>query len=94
MAQAVGAWAGCRARLAGEPVTLGFLLGTRRYHCYVDKLALGLALSVSAKCSLIDASGMAVFDCTLADNSRQLAQASLTIYQPPDAQAFIQERLS
>ena len=31
MAQAIGAYAGYRARLRGEPVKIGFLLGTRRY---------------------------------------------------------------
>ena len=31
MAQAIAAWAGYIARSRGEPVKLGFLLGTRRY---------------------------------------------------------------
>jgi hypothetical protein len=31
MAQAIAAWAGCRARAAGKPPQLGFLLGSRRY---------------------------------------------------------------
>ena len=29
MAQAIAAWAGCRARAAGKPPQLGFLLGSR-----------------------------------------------------------------
>src|SRR5215471_7164387 len=33
MAQAIGAWAGYTAQLRGEPVKLGFLLGTRSYDC-------------------------------------------------------------
>jgi len=94
MAQAVGAWAGCRAKRAGKPVDLGFLLGTRRYHCHTDHLPLDAQLTVSARRSLIDNSGMAVFECTLAIDGRLLAEARLNIYQPPNAQAFIQERLS
>ena len=31
MAQAIGAYVGICARLAGEPIKLGYLLGTRRY---------------------------------------------------------------
>ena len=31
MAQAIAAWAGCRARAAGNRPQLGFLLGSRRY---------------------------------------------------------------
>jgi len=94
MAQAIGAWAGCRAQLAGRSPDLGFLLGTRRYQCHIDKLPAGMVLTVSAKRSFIDNSGMAVFECTLADDGRLLGQARLNIYQPPNAQVFMQERLS
>jgi len=94
MAQAVGAWAGCRAHRAGKPVALGFLLGTRRYQCHTDKLPAGTVLTVSAKRSLIDNSGMAVFECTLAADGRLLAEARLNIYQPPNVEVFMQERLS
>src|SRR5262245_61944349 len=31
MAQAIGAYAGYNARLRGEPIRIGYLLGTRRY---------------------------------------------------------------
>jgi len=93
MAQAVGAWAGCRAQLAAEPVALGFLLGTRRYHCHTDKLPEGTELIVSVQRSLIDGSGMAVFECALSAEGRLLAEARLNIYQPPDSEAFMQESL-
>jgi predicted hotdog family 3-hydroxylacyl-ACP dehydratase len=65
MAQAVGAWAGCHAREAGASVKLGFLLGTRRYDCHSDGLPVGMALSIHVQRSLIDASGMSVFECEL-----------------------------
>ena len=41
MAQAIGAYAGYTARLRGEPVRIGYLLGTRRYECKPAKLRLG-----------------------------------------------------
>jgi len=89
MAQAVAAWAGYQARQAGKAVQLGFLLGTRRYDNHVDCLPPGATLTVTAQRSLIDASGMAVFECALHEPKRLLAQARLTIYQPSDAAAFI-----
>jgi len=93
MAQAVGVWAGCRARLAGNPVQLGFLLGTRRYDCFADTFPAGSLLTVSAQRSLIDNSGMAVFECAVHDSDQLLAEARLTIFQPPDVGAFMQENL-
>jgi len=91
MAQAVGAWAGCQARQAGEAVKLGFLLGTRRYECHSDRLPAGAALSIHVQRGLIDASGMSVFECELRDETRLLALARLNVYQPKDPTAFIQE---
>jgi len=96
MAQAVGAWAGYHACQNGTDVQLGFLLGTRRYEYHGENLPLGATFIVTAQRSLIDASGMAVFECTLRDGSddssneaRLFAQARLTIYQPSDAAAFV-----
>jgi len=89
MAQAVGAWAGCQARKAGRAVNVGFLLGTRRYDCHIDTLPLGLSVTITARRSLVDANGMAVFECTLHVDARLLAQARLNIYQPPDPQALL-----
>ncbi|MGE8688701.1 MAG: 3-hydroxylacyl-ACP dehydratase [Achromobacter sp.] len=91
MAQAVGAWAGCQARLAGEPVKLGFLLGTRRYEIHADTLPAGARLTIHVRRGLVDASGMSVFECELHDEARLLAEARLNVYQPKDPTAFIQE---
>ncbi|MBO9328209.1 3-hydroxylacyl-ACP dehydratase [Achromobacter sp. HZ01] len=91
MAQAVGAWAGCRAREAGQPVKLGFLLGTRRYESHADALPAGARLTVQVRRGLADASGISVFECELHDGARLLAQARLNVYQPQDPNAFIQE---
>jgi len=44
MAQSVAAFAGCRARRNGQPVALGFLLGTRKYQCDVEHFPLGAEL--------------------------------------------------
>lgn len=91
MAQAVGAWAGCQARLAGAEVKLGFLLGTRRYDCQAGALPAGAVLTIHVQRGFIDDSGMSVFECELRDGERQLASARLNVYQPKDPNVFIQE---
>src|SRR5690606_15375134 len=63
MAQCVAAYAGCRARQAGTPVAMGFLLGTRSYQCNVERFPAGAELQLSATRSLEDDTGMGVFEC-------------------------------
>ncbi|RBL81682.1 3-hydroxylacyl-ACP dehydratase [Streptomyces cavourensis] len=91
MAQAVGAWAGCQARLAGTEVKLGFLLGTRRYECHADTLPAGAVLTIPIKRGFIDDVGMSIFECELHHGDRLLAAARLNLYQPQDPTVFIQE---
>lgn len=90
MAQAVAAYAGCRARTSGLPVELGFLLGTRNYQCNVQSFPLGSQLHVSATRSLEDESGMGVFECEIAGHNIQV-QARLNVYRPPQAAQYLQE---
>lgn len=80
MAQTVAALGGMKRRLAGKPITLGFLLGTRRYDCNVDQFAVGAILTVSVK-RLIQDQGLGVFDCQIAADGIS-ASAKLNVYQP------------
>ena len=91
MAHAVGAWAGCQARHQGQEVGLGFLLGTRRYECHVQRFLPGTRLSIRVQQSLRDAIGMGVFECELRAGGELLALARLNVYQPADAGAFTRE---
>ncbi len=81
MAQACGAFAGLEAREHGEPVRVGYLLGTRRYQASVAWFAEGETLDVTAQL-LLPAPPMAVFDCRIAACGITLATAQLTVYQP------------
>jgi predicted hotdog family 3-hydroxylacyl-ACP dehydratase len=91
MAQAVGAWAGCQSRQSGADVGLGFLLGTRRYECHVERFLPGTRLSVRVARSLQDATGMGVFECELRAAGELLALARLNVYRPADASTFTRE---
>lgn len=87
MAQAIGAWSGCRARSHGKPPRIGFLLGTRRYTAEVGYFAPGAALRVRAHCELINSDGLGMFACRiLRDDDQLLASANISVYQPDDTQ--------
>ena len=50
MAQGIGAFAGIEALKAGEPVRLGFLLGTRKLDLFADSVPVGTELEIRAPC--------------------------------------------
>lgn len=90
MAQSVAAFAGCQARQAGQPVELGFLLGTRNFQCNVDAFPVDAHLSIRALRSLQDDSGMGVFECHL-DGPGIHAEARLNVFRPPEVARYLQE---
>jgi predicted hotdog family 3-hydroxylacyl-ACP dehydratase len=85
MAQAIGAWSGCRARHRGGQPRIGFLLGTRRYHAEVGHFAPGAALRVEARCELADGNGLGMFACCVMEGEQVLASANVSVYEPDDA---------
>ena len=90
MAQSVAAYAGCRARVQGDPVELGFLLGTRKFECNVDHFPLGCELHIHALRSLEDDNGMGVFECHLRGPGIE-AMARLNVFRPPQVASYLQE---
>ncbi|WP_347903458.1 hotdog family protein [Pseudomonas purpurea] len=90
MAQSVAAYAGCRARLQGDPVELGFLLGTRKFECNVEHFPAGTELTIHALRSLEDENGMGVFECHLTAPGIH-ATARLNVFCPPQAAHYLQE---
>ena len=82
MAQAIGAYAGYRARRHGEPVRIGYLLGTRHYDCKQPSFRAGSRLRIHVKRIWQSAQGLASFDCRVEDQNNVLASAQLTVYQP------------
>ncbi|WP_083384777.1 ApeP family dehydratase [Cupriavidus sp. USMAHM13] len=90
MAQTIAAWAGMRDRRAGRAPGIGFLLGTRRYECAQPSFAVGSELTIRVRSELAGDNGLGMFACTIEQDGRMLAQANLSVYQPDDAQAFLQ----
>ena len=92
MAQAVAAHAGYKARLRGEPVRVGFLLGTRRYICAVPAFPAGSSLDIHVRCALQGETGLGAFDCRIVDAGQgtELATATITVFQPENVEEFLQ----
>lgn len=90
MAQAIAAWAGCRARRRGEPVKLGFLLGTRRYQAHCSHFRIGAQLRVEAHCELFGDNGLGMFACRILDDGVVLASANLSVFEPDDSAAYLE----
>ena len=93
MAQAIAAWAGYHAQQRGEAVKIGFLLGSRRYDANVPYFATGSTLHVEVQKLLQADNGLGSFACSIkdADSQQQLAQATISVFQPHDASEFLQE---
>lgn len=88
IAQTVAAHGGLRARAAGEPVRIGFLLGTRRYDCATAYFRLGARLVIDVE-MVYESSTLAKFNGIIGDAGAagsQLAHCALTVYQRTGAQ--------
>jgi predicted hotdog family 3-hydroxylacyl-ACP dehydratase len=81
MAQAVAAYAGVMAKRAGEPIKLGFLLGTRRYNSNVAEFSVGSTLTVRVEKILQDGN-LGAFECRILGINVEV-MANLNVYQPP-----------
>jgi predicted hotdog family 3-hydroxylacyl-ACP dehydratase len=90
MAQAIGAWAGYNAQLRGEPVKLGFLLGTRRYECIRPIFVLGSVLRVHVQRLFQNENGLGSFECSIDNEEGRVATAAVTVFQPPNVDDFLQ----
>ena len=90
MAQSVAAFAGCHARLKGNPVELGFLRGTRKFECNVAAFPAGSELIIHGIRSLEDDNGMGVFECHINAPGIE-ASARLNVFRPPEAAQYLEQ---
>lgn len=95
MAQAVAAFAGYEAQQRGNPVKVGFLLGSRRYESSRPNFALGSRLHVHVQRTLQGENGLGAFGCRIDDagdpSVAPLATANITVFQPDNVGEFLQE---
>lgn len=81
MAQAVSAFATIRSGPPYRPKP-GLLLGIRTYRSEIDDFRQGSRIAVSVRESTRDDAGRAVFDSTLSIDGREVANGTLTVFQP------------
>lgn len=89
MAQTIAAYSGSHARQAGEEVVIGFLVGTRKYHCEVTEFRVSERLDIHASKVILGDNGLGVFECTITINNRVVAEANLNVFQPPNPEEFL-----
>lgn len=87
MAQAVAAFEGCRARDRGDAPKVGFLIGSRHYTCSTPAFAVGTSLRVEIS-RQYEEGGLGLFNGKLSGTDIS-ADASLSVFQPNDAQQFL-----
>ncbi len=90
MAQTIAAWAGHKAWAAGQPVKLGFLLGSRRFEAFQQQIPVGSCLRIETRCELLGDNNLGMFACRLLADGTELAQANVSVFEVPDERAFAQ----
>ena len=91
MAQAAAAQVGLEAWFEGRAAKPGVLLGTRNFQANSPAAAAGTKLRVTARSSLLDEDGFGAFECAVYDGPKELFSATLTVYQPADFAAFLEQ---
>ena len=97
MAQTIGAFGGLRARRAGQPVKIGFLVGSRKYSCNSPYFPLGATLAVKVQELVRGDNGLCVFECSLSgtgEYSQIQASANINVFQPDNPEEFLQQDIS
>ena len=89
MAQTAAAWSGIEQLQRGLQPSIGFLLGSRRYHCTQDHFAIGSELRITAQLLLRDDSDLAIFGCAIKHNGQRLAWADIKAFRPQDVGEFM-----
>jgi predicted hotdog family 3-hydroxylacyl-ACP dehydratase len=88
MAQTCGAHVGATAMESGQPVRVGFLLGTRDFASDIDWFTPGQHLRITARLVFHEAE-TGSFDCQVELAGEVVARAKLTVYQPSDMAAML-----
>lgn len=92
MAQTIAAFAGAKASVNQQPIEIGFLLGSRKYHSEIEKFPFDKEIVIHVKEILQDESGLGVFDCSIEIENNTVASAKLNVFQPNDPAQFIEEQ--
>jgi len=90
MAQAVAAYGGYKSYLAGEPMAIGFLLGTPQLKTYCQFFDCGQTVQIQVT-YVWGHNELRQFHCTIQDalTGKLLQQAELNVFKPQDLQSSV-----
>jgi len=92
MAQAIAAFSGAHSLDKQGEVTIGFLLGSRKYKTFQPYFRLGEKYLITINELYKEESGLSVFDCEIIDVKQNvIAKANINVFQPKDAESFLQK---
>jgi predicted hotdog family 3-hydroxylacyl-ACP dehydratase len=98
MAQAIAAHAGYEQQLHGEPIKIGFLLGSRRYESSCATFKIGTVLQVHVHRVLLSENGLGSYECridsVIDQQNSVLATATVTVFQPANVSGFLKGNLN
>ena len=83
MALTAAASSGRRNLLAGRPVRVGYLLGTRSFAALEPAFPVGTELEIEARVRFLDESGPSAFDCEIRRGGILVATATLKAIELP-----------
>ena len=93
MAQTIAAYAGLQERKKGGTPKIGLLLGSRKYSSSTDYFAQGQTFRIRVELEMVAENGLNVFNCKLEGNKTH-AEAVINVFQPDDAEKFLEEATS
>ncbi|QFU24835.1 hotdog family protein [Shewanella eurypsychrophilus] len=91
MAQSIAALAGVEAKIRGDKIRVGFLLGTRKLKMHIPYYSQGESYQTRVSRLYQEEAGLAVFECKIFHEQTLVAEANINVFQPQDAQAYISE---
>jgi len=82
MAQAIAAYAGADALDVGEPVQIGYLLGSRKYQPSQAWFSCGSQLYIDVERLYEESSGLRVFQCQIIIDEQVIVDAKVNVFLP------------
>lgn len=94
MGQAIAAFAGTDARMRDMPITVGFLVGARKYNSNCSVFEVGSTLDVTVERITDAGDGLSVFACAIQGRtpSNELIElsANLNVFVPDDVEEYFE----
>lgn len=91
MAQTIALVAGIYALQHGQPVQVGFLLGTRNYDPLQKVFGLGEEYVIHVKQLFREDNGLGAFECTIQQDDHLIAESKLNVFAPKNVDEFLKD---